>query len=436
MIERYTRPEMGRIWTEQARLESWLEVELAVCEVLTEQGIIPADDMETIRERAAFDEARIAEIEAEVGHDVIAFLTSVAEKVGPASRHIHYGLTSSDVVDTAQALRCVRACDQLLARMDALLPVLRKQAEAYRETVCVGRTHGIHAEPYTLGLKFLGWYAEAQRNRRRLVVAREEICTGSISGAVGTYAHLGPEVEAAVLKRLGLEVEPIATQVIPRDRYAALMATLGVLACSLDRIATEIRALQKSDVREVEEPFRKGQKGSSAMPHKRNPIKCENVSGLARIVRSNVQAAYENVALWHERDISHSSAERVIVVDSTILCDFMLARMTRVLAELHVYPERMQQNMQITRGLIFSQTVLLALTRSGLSREDAYAIVQQNAMRAWGGEDSFHELLAADDACVAALGKEGLDDCFRPERLLKGVDAIYERVLAGETARL
>ena len=435
MIDRYTRPEMGRIWTEQARLESWLEVELAVCEVLTEQGVIPAGDMAVIREKAAFDEQRIAEIEAEVGHDVIAFLTSVAEFVGPASRHIHYGLTSSDVVDTAQALRCVRSCDQLLTRLDALIPILEQQARTHRDTVMVGRTHGIHAEPYTLGLKFVGWYAEATRNRKRLIDAREEIRRGSISGAVGTYAHLGPDIEAAVLRRLGLEPEDVATQVVPRDRYAMLLSVMGVVASSLDRIATEVRHLQRSDVREVEEPFRKGQKGSSAMPHKRNPIKCENVSGLARVVRANVQAGLENVPLWHERDISHSSVERVIVADSFILCDFMLARMTRVVEDLHVYPERMQANMEITRGLVFSQSVLLALTRAGLTREASYAIVQRNAMRCWGGEGTFRELLEGDSELTAALDAEQLAACFDPHRLLRNVDAIYDRVFQGQTAQ-
>ena len=432
MIERYTRPEMGGIWTERAKLESWLEVELAVCEVLCERGQVPAEEMQTIRDKADFDVDRIAEIEAEVGHDVIAFLSSVAEKVGPASRHIHYGLTSSDVVDTAQALRSVRSCRQLLSRLDGLIDVLRRQAEAHRRTVMVGRTHGIHAEPYTLGLKFAGWYAEAVRNRRRLSESLEEIRHGSISGAVGTYAHLPPDVEAAVLARLELEPEPIATQVIPRDRHALLLSVLGVLASSLDRIATEIRHLQRSDVREVEEPFRKGQKGSSAMPHKRNPIKCENVSGLARLVRANVQAGLENVALWHERDISHSSAERVVLADSFILCDFMLARMTRVLADLHVYPERMLQNMQITRGLVFSQRVLLALTRSGMTRDAAYAIVQRNAMATWAGQEAFQELLGRDEEVLAALGRDGLSECFDPEGLLQHVDTIYRRVF--ETA--
>ncbi len=430
MIERYTRPEMGRLWTEQAKFESWLEVELAVCEVLCERGELPAHEMQTIRSKAAFDIERIDEIERTVGHDVIAFLTSVAEHVGPASRHVHYGLTSSDVVDTAQALRTLRAADLLLAGLDRLSDVLRAQAERHRQTVMVGRTHGIHAEPYALGLKFAGWFAEAARNRRRLLAAREEIRVGKISGAVGTYAHLGPEIEAAVLERLGLRAETIATQVVPRDRHAAFVATLGILASSLDRIATEIRHLQRSDVREVEEPFGKGQKGSSAMPHKRNPIKCENVSGLARVVRAHVQAALEDVALWHERDISHSSVERVILPDATILCDFMLHRMTRVLDGLHVYPERMRQNMAITRGLIYSQAVLLALTKAGMTREDAYQLVQRNAMATWEGRGDFQALLADDERVQATLSQQQLEACFDPAGFLDHVDAIYGRVFA------
>ena len=428
MIGRYTRPEMGELWSEESKFRSWLEVELAVCEVLAARGRIPAEDMQTIREKADFDIARIDEIEAEVRHDVIAFLTSVAEKVGPASRHVHFGLTSSDVLDTALALRLVRAADLLLGDLDDLLEVLEHQAREHRGTVMVGRTHGIHAEPYTLGLKFLGWYAEARRNRKRLAAAREEVRRGKISGAVGTYAHLGPDVEAEVLKRLGLAVEDVSTQVVPRDRHATFLSVLGVLASSADRIATEIRHLQRTDVREVEEPFRKGQKGSSAMPHKRNPVGCENVSGLSRVVRANVQAALENVALWHERDISHSSVERVILADSTILCDYMLARMTRILRDLHVYQDRMRENMELTRGLVFSQAVLLALTERGMSREDAYRVVQDNAMKAWAKEGHFRELLEADARLRRVLDSTDLDELFDPERMLGEVGAIYRRV--------
>ena len=428
MITRYSRQPMRELWSEQARYDSWLAVELAVCEALAARGTIPAADMHEIREKAAFDVDRIEEIEATVGHDVIAFVTSVAETIGPAGRHVHFGLTSSDVVDTAQGWRAVKACDLILETLDVFIETLKRQGLAYRDTVMVGRTHGIHAEPYTLGLKFAGWYCEARRNRDRLVAARDEMRYGKISGAVGTYAHLGPEIEADVLERLDLRVEPVATQVIPRDRYAMLFCTLGVLASSLDRIATEIRHLQRSDVREVEEPFRKGQKGSSAMPHKRNPIKCENVSGLSRVVRANVQAALEDVALWHERDISHSSVERVILPDTTTLCDFMIHRMTRVLADLHVYPERMQQNMAITRGLIFSQKVLLALNAAGLSREAAYDIVQRNAMQTWAGTGQFKTALEADPAVGEVLDSKALDACFEPKRLLDNVHVIFERV--------
>jgi adenylosuccinate lyase len=428
MIERYSRPQMARLWSDEERFRSWLAVELAVCEVLAERGAIPADDMRQIRDKAGFDLRRIAEIEAEVGHDVIAFLTSVAEHVGPAARHIHYGLTSSDVVDTAQALRTVRAAEEIAGGLERLMQVLRRQAERHRATLIVGRTHGIHAEPYTFGLKLVSWYAEARRNRERLAAATDELRHAAISGSVGTYAHLGPEIEAAALERLGLRPEPISTQVVPRDRHALFLAVLGVLASSLDRMATEIRHLQRSDVREVEEPFERGQKGSSSMPHKRNPIRCENVCGLARLVRSYVQAALENVALWHERDISHSSVERVILPDATILCDFMLARMARVLEELVVYPERMLHNLGLTRGLIFSQAVLLALAASGMSRERAYELVQRNAMRTWAGEGSFRELLGRDPEVGAALSAERLDECFRTDRLLRHVDAIYRRV--------
>jgi adenylosuccinate lyase len=422
---------MGRLWSDEARFRSWLEVEIAASEVLTARGQVPEADMAVIREKADFDLDRINEIEAEVRHDVIAFLTSVAEKIGPESRHVHYGLTSSDVTDTAQALRMVRSVDLLIQGVERLMEVLERRAKEHRHTLMVGRTHGIHAEPYTLGLKFAGWFAEAQRNLERLRRVRHEVSYAKLSGSVGTYAHLPPDVEAEVLERIGLRVEPVSTQVIPRDRHAMMFSVLGVLASSLDRITTEVRHLQRSDVREVEEPFASGQKGSSSMPHKRNPVGCENVSGLARVVRSHVQAALENVALWHERDISHSSVERVILPDATILCDYMLARVTRILDGLLVYPERMRQNFEITRGLVFSQAVLLALTRKGLTREAAYAIVQRNAMKTWAGEGSFHELLGADEELQAAMSADELKQAFDPSQLLRHVDAIYERVFAG-----
>ena len=430
MIERYTRPQMGALWTDEAKFGSWLETELAVCEAQAARGEIPAEEMAAIRSRAKFDLDRIAELDAEVGHDVIAFLTSLAENVGPASRHVHQGLTSSDVVDTAQALLVVRAADLLLEDLRELQQVLRRRAEEHRNTVMIGRTHGIHAEPYTLGLKFANWYVEARRNEKRLAAVREEMRHGKISGSVGTYAHLGPEIEADALARLGLIPEPVATQVVPRDRHATFLSVLGLIACSVDRIGTEIRHLQRSDVREVEEPFASGQKGSSSMPHKRNPVGCENVCGLARVVRGHVQAGLENVALWHERDISHSSVERVILPDATILCDYMLARITKILDGLLVYPERMRQNMAITRGLIYSQAVLLALTDAGLERDVAYAIVQRNAMRTWGGTTPFRELLEADSELTAVLDNAALDACFDPERFLIHVDEILRRAFA------
>ena len=428
MIPRYTRPKMAHLWSDASKYRAWLRVELAATETLAARGLVPAADLATIQAKAGFDVTRIEAIEAEVKHDVIAFLTSVAEHVGPASRHIHFGLTSSNVVDTAQALLLVEACDLLLLDLDAMLVVLKRRALEHKGTVMVGRTHGIHAEPYTLGLKFTGWYLEMSRNRARLSAAREEIRFGKLSGAVGTYAHLDPGVEAAVMAKLGLNAEPLATQVIPRDRHAALAAALGILASSLDRIATEIRHLQRTDVREVEEPFAKGQKGSSAMPHKRNPIGCENISGLARLVRAYVQAALEDIPLWHERDISHSSVERVIFPDATSLCDTMLHRMTGILDGLLVYPERMKENMDRMKGLVFSQAVLLALASAGLSREAAYDIVQRNAMKVWAGEGSFQALLAADRELAAVLPPAKLAACFDAARTLQHVDAIYTRV--------
>ena len=427
MIPRYTRPEMATLWSDESKYAAWLRVELAATETLAARGLVPAEDLAVIRAKAAFDVSRIAKIELEVKHDVIAFLTSVAEYVGPASRHIHYGLTSSDVVDTAQALQMVAACDLLLADVDRMLVVLERRAREHKGTVMVGRTHGIHAEPYTLGLKFVSWFLEMRRNRARLAAAREEIRVGKLSGAVGTYAHLDPGIEADVLSRLGLSAEPLATQVIPRDRHAALIACLGILASSLDRMATEIRHLQRTDVREVEEPFATGQKGSSAMPHKRNPVGCENVSGLARLVRAHVQAALEDIPLWHERDISHSSVERVILPDATTMCDYMLHRMTGIVDGLLVYPARMAENMGRMKGLIFSQAVLLALTKAGLPREDAYAIVQRNAMKVWAGEGGLQDLLAKDSGCVRVIGPADLAALFEPARALKHVDAIYLR---------
>ncbi len=428
MIARYTLPEMEELWSERSRFAAWLEVELAVCEVLGQRGIVPAADLEAIRARASFDLDRIREIEAAVRHDVIAFLQSVTERVGEASRWIHYGLTSSDVVDTAQALLLVRAADRILEELDRLLEVLKRRALEHRQTLAVGRTHGVHAEPYAFGLKFASWYAEMRRNRARLEAAREEVRVGKISGAVGTYAHLPPDVEAAALGRLGLKVETISTQVVPRDRHAAFVAALGILASSVDRIATEIRHLQRTEVREAEEPFEPGQKGSSAMPHKRNPVGCENLSGLARLVRGHVQAALEDIPLWHERDISHSSVERVILPDSTTLCHFMLRRLAGILEGLLVYPDAMLENLARTRGLVYSQAVLLALTRAGLAREKAYALVQQAAMRVWAGGGDFRRVLSEDPEVRKVLPPGELDRCFDPQQALRHAGAVFERV--------
>ena len=429
MIPRYSRPEMAGLFSEEARFARWLEVEIAACEVLARNGEIPAEAVAVIKEKAAFDLDRIHQIEAEVKHDVIAFLTSVAENVGPESRYIHYGLTSSDVVDTALALTLFAAADLVRAGVEQLMGTCRRQALAHRQTVMIGRTHGIHAEPTTLGMKFLLWYADLERCLVRLDAAREGLRVGKLSGAVGTYAHLGPEVEAEVCKLLGLKPAPVSTQVLQRDRHAEYMAVLGILAANLEKIAMEIRNLQRTDVREVEEPFGSGQKGSSAMPHKRNPVGAENITGLSRVVRANVQAAMENIPLWHERDISHSSVERVTLPDSSILVDYMLHRMNEILSGLLVYPERMLENMNRLHGLTFSGGVLLALVRAGLTRDEAYILVQRNAMKVWAQEGSLRDLLAADQEVAARLKSEDLDRLFDLNYQLRHVDQVYERVL-------
>lgn len=428
MIMRYTRPEMGRIWTLENKYRKWLDVELAVCEARAERGEIPPWAIKEIREKAAFSVERIDEIEQETQHDVIAFLTCVAEHVGPASRFIHEGLTSSDVLDTANALLFLEASDLLLDDLDRLLDVLKRRAFEFKDTVMMGRSHGIHAEPITFGLKWALWYAEMQRNRQRLVRARDTLRVGKISGAVGTYANIDPDVERRVCRRLGLEPAPISTQVIQRDRYAEYFTTLALIGCTVEKIAVEIRHLQRTEVREAEEYFAPGQKGSSAMPHKRNPIASENLSGLARVLRGYALAAMENVALWHERDISHSSVERIIGPDSTILLDYMLNRLTRVLDKLVAYPEKMRRNMEITGGLLFSQRVLLALVGKGLSREEAYRLVQRNAMKVWqeGGHLKTH--LHADPEVAAHLTAAELDGLFDLGYHLKHVDAIFQRV--------
>jgi adenylosuccinate lyase len=418
---------MGRLWGLQSRFQKWLEVEIAVCEAWSELGEIPPEALKIIKEKAGFDIKRIEEIEATVKHDVIAFLTSVAEHIGPESRFVHKGLTSSDVTDTALCLLMVEAMDIILKDMEALLEVLKEQAYRYKDTPCIGRSHGVHAEPMTFGLKFALWYKEARRNLKRLIDARQTVRVGKISGAVGTFSNIPPEIEQKVCQRLGLVPEPVATQVVQRDRHAQYMTALALTATMIERIATEIRHLQRTEVREAEEPFTEGQKGSSAMPHKRNPVGCENLSGLARLVRTNAFAALENVALWHERDISHSSVERVIIPDSTILVDYMLNRLIGILKDLHVYPENMLSNLNRSYGLYNSQRVLLALTEKGMSREEAYQIVQRNAMRSWQLGIDFKGLLMNDSEVLGFLSTSELEDLFTLEPYLRHVDYIFSR---------
>ncbi|HEY7868426.1 MAG TPA: adenylosuccinate lyase [Methylomirabilota bacterium] len=428
MIGRYSRPEMARIWTPEAKYEAWLRVELAVCDVYAKRGLIPEDALGRIRARARVSADRIDEIEATTRHDVIAFLTNLEEAIGSDSRYVHMGLTSSDVVDTALALLLQQACDLLLRGLERYRAALQTLALRHRDTLCVGRTHGIHAEPMVFGLKAALWYAEAGRNLERLERARATVRVGKLSGAVGTFAHVDPDVEEEACRLLGLEAAPISNQIIQRDRHAELSSTLAIVAASLEKVATEIRSLQRTEVLEVEEPFTAGQKGSSAMPHKRNPVSCEQVAGLARLVRSNALAALENVALWHERDISHSSVERVILPDSTCLVDYMLHQMTRILDGLQVYPERMRENMDRSFGLLFSQRVLLKLTDKGLPRQQAYELVQRNAMAAWRERTAFRDLLAADPDVMTHLSRQELDACFDPAWYLRNIDAIYRRV--------
>ncbi len=431
MIARYTHPEMGGIWSEQRRYDAWLEVELAATDALAETGVVPSEDAKTLRAKAAFDIARIEEIEQVTQHDVIAFTTAVAEKVGPAARWLHFGLTSSDVLDTALALQMRAACDLLLTRIDALAEAIRARAEEHKHTPMIGRTHGVHAELMTFGVKLALWYAEVARARERVVRAREAVSVGKLSGAVGVFAHLDPAIEAAVCARLGLTPAPVSSQVIQRDRHAELLTALAILAASLEKFALEVRGLQKTEIGEVEEPFGKGQKGSSAMPHKRNPIACEQIVGLARLIRGNAMAALENVALWHERDISHSSVERVILPDSFIALDHMLRRFTRVVAGMVVYPDRMAENLTRSRGVVFSGSVLLELARRGVSREDAYLWVQRNAMRSFNERVDFKPLLLADADITRVLPAEVIEEAFDLGAQLRNVDAIFARVFPG-----
>jgi len=420
---------MGRIWSDESKFRAWLEVETVASEILAEDGIVPVEAATAIRERGDFSIERIQAIEAEVKHDVIAFTTAVGEKIGPESRWLHYGLTSNDVVDTAQALQIKAASAILREDIDKLLIVLRNRALEFRHTPIVGRTHGQHAEPTTFGLKLLNWYAEMLRNQQRFEAAAEQMRVGKLSGAVGAFGHIGPAQEERICARLGLAPAPVATQVIQRDRHAFYIATLAVIASTLDKIATEVRHLQRTEVREAEEYFSEKQKGSSAMPHKRNPIVSEQISGLARVVRANSQAALENVALWHERDISHSSVERVILPDSTILADYLLDKTTTLIEKLVVYPARMQKNLDSTGGLIFSGQLLLDLAEAGMSREDAYRLVQTHAMDAWRNDLVFRSLVRRDPAITRLLSPAQLDRTFSLQRQLANVDAIFARVL-------
>ena len=435
MIPRYTRPDMGRIWSDENRFRTWLAVEVAATETLAEAGMVPKDAARAIRERADFDLDRIAEIEAEVRHDVIAFTTSVAEIVGPHARWFHYGLTSNDVVDTSQALLIQQASAIIAADLEKLSAVLERRAWEFKDTPMVGRTHGVHAEPITFGFKLANWYSETQRNITRFAAAAEDMRVGKFSGAVGIFAHLTPELEEKMCARLGLKAAAISSQVIQRDRHAHYLATLAGIASTLDKIATEIRHLQRTEVREAEEFFSEKQKGSSAMPHKRNPVTCEQISGLARVVRSNAQAGFENVALWHERDISHSSAERVILPDSTTLVDYLLNKTTSLIDAMFVYPERMLINLDSTRGLIFSGQLLLDLVENGVAREDAYRTVQRHAMRAWKEGLDFHELILADPEITALVPRKQIERAFDLSRQLKNVDKIFARVFGRKKAR-
>src|SRR6266550_489994 len=428
MIERYTLPEMGALWSEQSKFQKWLEVELAVCEVHAEMGTIPQEALEQIKSRAKFSVERINEIEKTTNHDVIAFTTNLAENIGDAARFVHYGLTSSDVVDTANALLLRDSCDLLLKKIESFLEVLKQRAFEFKKTPQIGRTHGIHAEPTSFGLTFALWYDEMRRNRERLMKARETVAVGKISGAVGAFALLDPQVEEQVCARLGLTAAPVSTQIIQRDNYAEYLCTLAIVASSLDKFALQIRHWQRTEVREAQEKFKQGQKGSSAMPHKRNPILSERICGMARVVRANSIVGLENVALWHERDISHSSAERVVLPDSSIATDYMLQKMTSLIDGLVVYPERMLENLNATHGSIFSGQLLLALTRAGASREDAYEWVQRNAMKAWDEGKDLKTLVSADKEITALLSADEIGRVFSLDTYLRNVDQIFARV--------
>ena len=429
MVPRYSRKEMLEIWSDISKYSIWLDIEIHALEGMEKVGIVPVGTAETVRKKAKFDSKRIDEIEAEIKHDVLAFLTNISESVGPEARFIHQGMTSSDVLDTCLNIQLKRAGELLLKDMDLLLSSIKSQALKHKKTICVGRSHGIHAEPTTFGLKMLQAYAEFSRNRKRLELSVEEISSCAISGSVGTFANIDPSVEEHVAKALGLNVEPVSTQIIPRDRHAAFFSTMGIIASSIERLATEIRHLQRSEVLEVEEYFSSKQKGSSSMPHKRNPVLSENLTGLARMVRSYVIPSLENIALWHERDISHSSVERFIGPDTTITLDFALNRLNNVIENMVVYPDNMMKNLEKFNGLVFSQRVLLSLTQKNISREDSYLMVQRNSMKVWNDEGSFYELIKKDEEICSILSNDEIDDIFDLNYHLKHIEEIFQRVL-------
>ena len=429
MVPRYSRKEMVEIWSDISKYSIWLDIEIHALEGMEKVGIVPVGTAETVRKNAKFDSKRIDEIEAEIKHDVLAFLTNISESVGPEARFIHQGMTSSDVLDTCLNIQLKRAGELLLKDMDLLLSSIKSQALKHKKTICVGRSHGIHAEPTTFGLKMLQAYAEFSRNRKRLELSVEEISSCAISGSVGTFANIDPSVEEHVAKALGLNIEPVSTQIIPRDRHAAFFSTMGIIASSIERLATEIRHLQRSEVLEVEEYFSSKQKGSSSMPHKRNPVLTENLTGLARVVRSSVMPALENIALWHERDISHSSVERFIGPDTTITLDFALNRLNNVVENMVVYPDNMMKNLEKFNGLVFSQRVLLSLTQKNISREDSYLMVQRNSMKVWNDEGSFYELIKKDEEICSILSNDEIDDIFDLNYHLKHIEEIFQRVL-------
>ena len=429
MVPRYSRKEMLEIWSDISKYSIWLDIEIHALEGMEKVGIVPVGTAEIVRKNAKFDSRRIDEIETEIKHDVLAFLTNISESVGPEARFIHQGMTSSDVLDTCLNIQLKRAGELLLKDMDLLLSSIKSQALKHKKTICVGRSHGIHAEPTTFGLKMLQAYAEFSRNRKRLELSVEEISSCAISGSVGTFANIDPSVEEHVAKALGLNVEPVSTQIIPRDRHAAFFSTMGIIASSIERLATEIRHLQRSEVLEVEEYFSSKQKGSSSMPHKRNPVLTENLTGLARVVRSSVMPALENISLWHERDISHSSVERFIGPDTTITLDFALNRLNNVIENMVVYPDNMMKNLEKFNGLVFSQRVLLSLTQKNISREDSYLMVQRNSMKVWNDEGSFYELIKKDEEICSILSNDEIDDIFDLNYHLKHIEEIFQRVL-------